>query len=206
MNTCSVIQLHPGCERDLRDRRAVVNRLQLRSAFNSPKGPLAVTVPHASPPLAAANMDAAVAALRSHGLRVSAARRLVLEALFTAGRPIPAERIADGLAGRLPPSDLASAYRNLETLETVGLVRHFHVGHGPGLYGLTGAAEHEYLVCNSCGAVRAVEPKRMERLRSLVRDEFGYEASFSHFPIIGLCRDCRPEEPVNYDAEEPRAC
>jgi Fur family transcriptional regulator, ferric uptake regulator len=149
-----------------------------------------VTVPHASPPLAAPDVDTAVEALRAHGLRVSAARRLVLEALFAAERPVPAEQIADGLAGRLPRSDLASAYRNLETLEEVGLVRHFHVGHGPGLYGLTGAAECEYLVCNACAAVRAVEPRRMERLRSLIKDEFGYEASFSHFPIIGLCADC----------------
>jgi Fur family ferric uptake transcriptional regulator len=165
-----------------------------------------VTIPHASPPLAAASLDAAVAALRSHGLRVSAARRLVLEALFAADQPIPAEQIADGLAGRLPRSDLASAYRNLETLEAVGLVRHFHVGHGPGLYGLTGTGEREYLVCDSCSAVRAVEPTQMERLRSLIKDEFGYEASFSHFPIIGLCADCGREEPVNHHAEEPRAC
>jgi Fur family ferric uptake transcriptional regulator len=153
-----------------------------------------VTVPHASPPLGAPDLDTAVEALRAHGLRVSAARRLVLEALFAAEGPVPAEQIADGLAGRLPRSDLASAYRNLETLEAVGLVRHFHVGHGPGLYGLTGAAECEYLVCDSCSAVRAVEPNRMEHVRSLIKDEFGYEASFSHFPIIGLCADCAIEE------------
>ena len=148
-------------------------------------------------------MDTAVDVLRSRGLRVSAARRLVLEALFTADRPVPAEQIADGLAGRLPRSDLASAYRNLETLEAVGLVRHFHVGHGPGLYGLTGAAQCEYLVCDSCNAVRAVEPGRMDRVRSLIKHEFGYEASFSHFPIIGLCADCADEEPAATNAEEP---
>ena len=164
-----------------------------------------MTIPHASPPLAAPDMDTAVDALRSRGLRVSAARRLVLEALFTADRPIPAEQIADGLAGRLPRSDLASAYRNLETLEAVGLVRHFHVGHGPGLYGLTGAAECEYLVCDSCSAVRAIEPKQMEHVRSLIKQEFGYEASFSHFPIIGLCTDCAHEELVTPNAEEPSA-
>jgi Fur family ferric uptake transcriptional regulator len=165
-----------------------------------------VTVPHASPPLEAPDMDTAVEALRSRGLRVSAARRLVLEALFAAGRPIPAEQIADGLAGRLPRSDLASAYRNLETLEAVGLVRHFHVGHGPGLYGLTRAADREYLVCDSCSAVRAVEPRRMEQVRSLIKHEFGYEASFSHFPIIGLCAGCAREEPLTSDTEERLAC
>jgi Fur family ferric uptake transcriptional regulator len=155
---------------------------------------LRVTVPHASPPLAAPDMDAAVKALRSKGLRVSAARRLVLEALFTAARPVPAEEIADGLAGRVSRSDLASTYRNLETLAAVGLVRHFHVGHGPGLYSLAGAGEREYLACDSCGRVQAVRPNQIERVRSLIRDEFGYNASFSHFPLVGLCPNCAGDE------------
>jgi Fe2+ or Zn2+ uptake regulation protein len=149
-----------------------------------------VTAPHTGPRLAAPDMDAAVEALRSHGLRVSAARRLVLETLFAAEGPIPADRIADGLAGRLPRSDLASVYRNLETLETVGLVRHFHLGHGPGLYGLTGADEREYLVCDSCGTVTTVDPQQMDPVRSLIEERFGFEARFSHFPILGLCARC----------------
>jgi Fur family ferric uptake transcriptional regulator len=153
-----------------------------------------VTLPHTGPALDAADLDAAVEALRSRGLRVSAARRLVLEALFAADTPISAEQISDGLAGRLPRSDLASVYRNLETLEAVGLVRHFHLGHGPGLYGLAGAAEREYLVCNSCNAVRAVEPKEMKSVRTQIKLRFGYEASFSHYPIVGLCADCAREE------------
>jgi Fur family transcriptional regulator, ferric uptake regulator len=153
-----------------------------------------VTAPHTGPLLSAPDMESAVDALRSHGLRVSAARRLVLESLFAAEGPIPAERIADGLAGRLPQSDLASVYRNLETLEAVGLVRHFHLGHGPGLYGLARAGEREYLACRSCRAVREVEPSEMERVRSLIRREFGYDASFSHFPIVGLCAACAREE------------
>jgi Fur family transcriptional regulator, ferric uptake regulator len=153
-----------------------------------------MTAPRTGHPLDAPDLDSAIAALRARGLRVSAARRLVLSALYSSSGPLTAEQIASGVAGKLPRSDLASVYRNLETLEEVGLVRHFHVGHGPGLYGLTGAAECEYLVCDSCGAVRAVEPKRLEQLRSLIKDEFGYEASFSHFPIIGLCADCANEE------------
>ena len=54
------------------------------------------------------------------------------------GAPVRAEEIAAGIGGRLPRSDLASVYRNLETLENHGLVRHLHLGHGPGLYALAG--------------------------------------------------------------------
>jgi Fur family transcriptional regulator, ferric uptake regulator len=127
-------------------------------------------------------------------MRISSARRLVLEALYAADAPITAEQIADGLSGRLPRSDLASVYRNLETLEQIGLVRHCHFGHGPGLYMPTGPREREYLVCDSCNAVMAVEPSDMDAVRTLIHERFGYEARFSHFPILGLCADCAREE------------
>lgn len=153
-----------------------------------------MTAPYTGPSLEAPDVESAVEALRARGMRISSARRLVLEALYAADAPISAEQIADGLAGRLPRSDLASVYRNLETLAQVGLVRHSHLGHGPGLYMPTGAREREYLVCDSCGAVKAVEPSEMDAVRTLIHERFGYEARFSHFPILGLCADCSREE------------
>jgi Fe2+ or Zn2+ uptake regulation protein len=70
-----------------------------------------MTASHLSPALPVSDMDAALAALRSRGLRISAARRLVLESL-------------DGV-------------------------------------------------------------------RAQLRSAFGFEARFEHFPIVGLCPDCR---------------
>lgn len=164
-----------------------------------------MTAPRTGPPLEAPDLDSAVAALRARGLRVSAARRLALEALYAAPGPITAEQIADGLAGRLPRSDLASVYRNLETLEEVGLIRHFHLGHGPGLYAPTGTGEREYLVCDSCGAITAVDAEEMEPVRALIEERFGYEARFSHFPILGLCAQCARAEPPHSPTERRQA-
>src|SRR4051812_28149866 len=133
------------------------------------------------------DIEGALAILREHGLRVSSARRLVLQSLFASDGPATAEAIAgrSGLA-----LDLASVYRNLETLERVGIVQHVHLGHGPGLYTLAGAREREYLVCDRCGRVEAVEADRLERTRDAIRADFGYEARFTHFPIVGVCAAC----------------
>jgi len=127
--------------------------------------------------------------VREHGFRGTTARRLVLEMLFATGEPLAAERVAEGLAGRVPRSDLASVYRNLETLEEVGLVRHVHLGHGPGLYALAGVAR-EYLVCESCSRVLAIEPADLDGVREEISAATGWEARFTHFPIVGLCPDC----------------
>jgi Fur family transcriptional regulator, ferric uptake regulator len=149
-----------------------------------------VTVSHHTPPLSAADVASAVDVLRARGLRVSAARRLVLEALFAADRPLSAEEIAAGLEGWLPASDLASVYRNLDVLEEIGLVRHFHLGHGAGLYSLASSGELEFVSCEHCGAFEAVEPGRLDAARALIERELGYRARFSHFPIVGTCAAC----------------
>lgn len=143
-----------------------------------------------TPPVPAPTLASAEAALRAGGLCVSVARRVVLEALFAAGGPVSAERIAAGIEGRVPRSDLASVYRNLETLDRLGLVRHFHLGHGPGLYVLSRDIEREYLVCEDCGSLEEVEAGALELVRAAVRTSFGYEAHFGHFPIVGSCPRC----------------
>jgi Fur family ferric uptake transcriptional regulator len=134
--------------------------------------------------------DQVVSRLRQRGLRLSAARRLVLEALFAANRPASAEEIAAGLDGLVPPSDLASVYRNLEALERHGVVRHVHLGHGPGLYALAGDGDREYLVCERCGASTAARSSELDAIREHIRVTFGFVARFSHFPVVGLCAPC----------------
>jgi Fur family transcriptional regulator, ferric uptake regulator len=150
-----------------------------------------LTSPHNIAPVEAPDLESALAAIRDSGMRVSAARRMVMEALFEVDEPVSAERIVEMLGGR---SDPASVYRNLEALERVGLVRHMHLGHGPGLYMRIGLGAREYLICDVCGTHRAVRPSELDPVRKLIRDDFGHEASFTHFPIAGLCEDCSRED------------
>jgi hypothetical protein len=93
--------------------------------------------PHA-PRSSFSDLAEAVAVMRERGLRLSTPRRLILERLFAAAAPLSAEDLSGSLA-----LDLAVTYRNLETLEANGLVHHVHLGHGPGLYALVGAGDHE---------------------------------------------------------------
>jgi len=149
-----------------------------------------VTVSPDRSPVVVADLEEAIEAVRQGGLRLTSARRLVLEALLKAREPISAEDIADGLGGRMTQSDIASVYRNLDTLGSLGLVRHFHAGHGPGRYVLEGVADREYIACESCGALESVEPSALDGVRDQVRELSGFEARFSHFPIVGLCARC----------------
>ena len=148
-----------------------------------------MTVPSSRPPRAASSPTAAVGALRARGLRISSARRLVLDALFAAEGPVSAETVAGGLGGKLPRADLGSVYRNLETLEQAGLVQHLHLGHGPALYALAGR-HRGWAVCDTCERHFELVDDALRRIREVVLEATGFDARFEHFPIAGRCPDC----------------
>ena len=149
-----------------------------------------MTSSRAAAPLVTGSLSAAVTALRARGLRVSAARRQVLAALFAADAPVSAEELAGGLRGRAAPTDLASVYRNLDALESVGMIRHVHMGHGPGLYALVGRHEEAYAACERCGRRTVLDAELVARIRGAVRESCGYEFALAHFAIVGLCPAC----------------
>src|SRR5918998_2689992 len=111
---------------------------------------------------AAPSLPSMLNTVRAHGLRVSTARRLVLESLLAAGEPLTAEQLAAG-------GDLASTYRNLETLESIGIVRHVHLGHGPGRYELTGRSAG-WATCECCGRSTPLPLPALLAIRPAVRE------------------------------------
>ncbi|MGI8944737.1 MAG: Fur family transcriptional regulator [Thermoleophilaceae bacterium] len=150
--------------------------------------------PH-SPRRAFRDLADVAEALRAAGGRLSAPRRMVLEALFRADGPVSAEYIAEGRDGQTPRLEPTSVYRTLEQLESLGAVRHVHIGHGPGLYALNTDGEQEYIACERCDRVTRVDPARLDPVREQVRAAFGYHVRFSHFPMLGLCSHCARDAP-----------
>lgn len=148
-----------------------------------------------SPPRVITDLEDAIRILRTGGHRVSASRRLTLEGLLAADGPVSAEYLASGLGGRIAAGDLPSAYRNLELFERLGLVTHVHIGHGPGLYALVSDDEQAYAVCESCGRLTKIGADDIEHIRVRVRGSTGFEAHFSHFPILGVCAECAGGDP-----------
>jgi Fur family ferric uptake transcriptional regulator len=141
-----------------------------------------VTAVHLTPAVEASTPHAAFAALRARGLRISSARRLLLQALFDADHPLSAEELAaDG--------DLASTYRNLERLEALGVVRHVHLGHGPARFA-PAATQRSLALCEGCGAVASLPADAVAGVRRAVLEAVGYDVRCTHFPLAGLCPSC----------------
>ena len=128
--------------------------------------------------------------LRSRGLRVSTPRRFVVKTLCAAEAPLTAHEIAAGLEQNGAELDLATVYRNLETLEELEVIVRLQGGDGTRRWRLADAEPHDFVTCHSCGSLEPIEVVELDQLRAALRDRFGYEVGFTRFPLVGLCPAC----------------
>ncbi len=147
-----------------------------------------MTIAPDAPALIVSDPDEAIDALRRSGLRLSTARRLIIEQLFAGDGPVAAAELARALA-----LEESSVYRNLELLERRGLIRHVHLGHGPGLYALVGRDDGEFLYCEGCEKVTVAGAGELEPVHEHIKRRFAHNPRFTHFAIVGLCDDCAAE-------------
>jgi Fur family ferric uptake transcriptional regulator len=152
----------------------------------------------ASPPRrlpAPPDADAALERIRSHGGRVTPAKRGVIDLLYGDGTP----RTAEEVAAALPGIDRSVVYRCLGQLEELGIAHHVHLGHGRAVYRRAGGTDVP-VACQGCGATSQLDLGDVEAFRSLVLDRTGIELDLVHFPLSGRCEACRAASAEGGDA------
>jgi Fur family transcriptional regulator, ferric uptake regulator len=130
--------------------------------------------------------------LRAIGQRYTRSRRVLIDVLARADRPLTAAEI---LASRreLPQS---SAYRNLMALEQADAVRRV-VSDQTSRYELAEdlIGHHHHLVCSSCGAVEDFPAssqleQAMDRAMGDVKRSTRFAPETHHVQLRGLCSSC----------------
>jgi Fur family ferric uptake transcriptional regulator len=131
--------------------------------------------------------------LRARGLRLTAQRRRVLEAVEALEHATPEAlgarlREEAGSGGGAP--DTSTVYRTLELLERLGLVWHTHLGKGAPIYH---AAQHPHLhvVCASCGDIASADPELLADAAERLAAELGFTVDVGHVALSGTCRACQ---------------
>ncbi|MGH8875850.1 MAG: Fur family transcriptional regulator [Stackebrandtia sp.] len=130
--------------------------------------------------------------LRAHGLRVTAQRQLVLDAVGELGHAT-AERVHETICGRVTGVNITTVYRTLDLLESLGLIAHTHLSHGAPVYHLAGDRGHVHLVCHRCGAVDEVSPEVFSGLRCSLEEQRGFLLDVGHVALFGICANCEKE-------------
>lgn len=131
--------------------------------------------------------------LRARGLRLTAQRQLVLEAVQMLGHATP-DQVHAEVAARVAGVNITTVYRTLELLEELGLVTHTHLSHGAPTFHAAGASQHVHLVCRNCGRVDEAPPDLLRPLATALAGERGFSVDIGHVALFGRCADCGGRE------------
>ncbi|MGE5828858.1 MAG: Fur family transcriptional regulator [Micromonosporaceae bacterium] len=127
--------------------------------------------------------------LRSRGLRLTAQRQLVLDAVCELGHATP-DQVHAAVARVAAGVNITTVYRTLELLEDLGLVTHAHLSHGAPTYHAVGEEQHVHLVCRACGNVSEVASATLRPLAADLERERGFLIDIGHVALFGLCASC----------------
>lgn len=134
--------------------------------------------------------------IRSHGGRVTAARRAIIGEL-AAGAVLGAEELLERLHSLGQKVNRATVYRELASLARLGLISPVVVGVDQRRYELA-TGHHHHLVCDDCGGVDCVdEPVIEPALRSferLVERKNGTRITGHQLYLTGLCVNCQEKK------------
>jgi Fur family ferric uptake transcriptional regulator len=127
--------------------------------------------------------------MRASGVRVTAARRAVVQALVEAADHVTADDLAAAVARAEPDVHLSTVYRTLDALEKLGVVTHVHLGHGRAVYHLTDHL-HQHAVCEACGHVVELPDDVLHDVVDRLARETGFVIDPHHFALVGRCAHC----------------
>jgi Fur family ferric uptake transcriptional regulator len=127
--------------------------------------------------------------LRSRGLRLTAQRQLVLEAVYRLGHATP-DQVHAEVARTAAGVNITTVYRALELLEELGLITHAHLSHGAPTYHAVGEQQHVHLVCRQCGGLSEVPLEVLAPVAQTLLLEKSFQVDLGHVALFGLCGDC----------------
>jgi Fur family transcriptional regulator, ferric uptake regulator len=139
-------------------------------------------------------LDAFRRYLRERNLPVTAQRELVADVIFTAAGHLSVDDILARLRERGAHVGTATVYRTLDLLAESGMIEQRDFGEGFRRYERMrggGVQHHEHLICVRCGKVIEFSNERLERMKALIAEEYGFRHHHHRLEIFGTCPECQ---------------
>ncbi len=127
--------------------------------------------------------------LREAGLRVTAARVALLEAVRD-GDHLDVEALASGVRDRIGHVSLQAVYEALHALTAVGLIRRIEPAGSPARFEGRVGDNHHHVVCRSCGVVADVNCAVGEAPCLTASDDHGFSIDEAQVIYWGVCPGC----------------
>jgi len=138
------------------------------------------------------NRELLTNSLHTRGLRLTPQRVLIMEIMRQAEEHLDAESIWRRALDRGESINLATVYRNLRTLEDVGLIQKSFLGEGQkrAYYEIVDKLEHYHFACTRCGTVLELESDKVQQACRELECKSGIRIHTIHLKFEGLCPRC----------------
>lgn len=135
----------------------------------------------------------AAGSVRRAGHRAGGARQAVIDSLAEQDCCRSAQEIFDQLRADGRRVGIASVYRVLDLLVSLGLVQRLDLGGGISRFepALPGGEHHHHLVCVGCGEVHPFEDPALERALERAAGASDFTVEGHDVVLRGRCPDCR---------------
>jgi Fur family transcriptional regulator, ferric uptake regulator len=137
-------------------------------------------------------LPALTARLRRQSRKITGPRQAILEILRLHPHPLSIKEIFSALARG--DSDLATIYRSMHLLESMGMVKRFHFGDGPARFELLPEGDdghHHHLVCLECSTVIEIEECFPQALEEQIATRNGFKSVTHKLEFFGVCPRCQ---------------
>lgn len=130
--------------------------------------------------------------VRDRGLRMTAARRAVLEEIFSHHEHVDADHLHAAMRRRGLRVSRATVYRNLDLLTACGLVRKYRLDRHRVLYEhIHAGMEHDHMVCRECGRVVEFVNREMRSRQEEICRAHGFDPRDLSLQVVGCCLTCK---------------
>ena len=132
------------------------------------------------------------------GMRRTAQRTMVYNAIVRLGGHCTAEEIATEIHKIKPAFPRSTVYRSLEALTASGSVYAAHLGDGPTHYELA-TGDHHHAVCQVCGGVMHIQEELVHELEEHLESGHRFKPVHTEVLVVGVCDSCsrNPGKPVS---------
>ena len=127
------------------------------------------------------------------GRPVTSQRKLLLSIIKKAGGHISAKELYRRASSKHESISLATVYRTLQLFKKLGIVEERRLGQVYCHYEAKNAADHQHLVCKSCGEVIEFQSPLIEKLIEELKGEHDFNLTKVELYLEGYCQECDTE-------------
>lgn len=141
------------------------------------------------------NDAGAANSIRSNNLKVTPARRIIVE-IFSQSpdKLFTAQEIYDLVRSRTPKTNFSTIYRNLETLTAKDIIEKISLEAGTKYkFRLQGPHRH-HMICNTCHKAEPIPFCPVAELEKSLQEGTGFLPTEHRLEIYGYCQKCRESE------------